>query len=63
MTKEPVLFRLIVTPCCGQMLCWVNPRLPNFCPECGKSVYMDLKFHKKECILISHPEAMLEYDI
>jgi hypothetical protein len=23
-TKEKVLFRLIVTPCCGQMLCWVQ---------------------------------------
>jgi hypothetical protein len=20
----------IATPCCGQMLCWVNPRLPNY---------------------------------
>jgi hypothetical protein len=23
-------FRLIQMPCCGQLLCWVNPRLPNF---------------------------------
>jgi hypothetical protein len=23
-------FRLIVMPCCGQLLCWVNPRLPNY---------------------------------
>lgn len=32
-------FRLIHTGCCGTLLCWVNPRLPNFCPECGKSCY------------------------
>jgi len=23
-------FRFIQMPCCGQMLCWVNPRLPNY---------------------------------
>jgi hypothetical protein len=23
-------FRLIQMPCCGQLLCWVNPRLPNY---------------------------------
>jgi hypothetical protein len=23
-------FRLIIMPCYGQMLCWVNPRLPNY---------------------------------
>src|SRR5262245_26836305 len=31
--QSPVHFRLIQMPCCGQMLCWVNPRLPNYCPE------------------------------
>jgi hypothetical protein len=25
--------------CCGHLLCWVNPRLPSYCPECGKFVY------------------------
>jgi hypothetical protein len=29
--NERVIFRLIMTPCCGHMLCWVNPRFP----ECG----------------------------
>lgn len=60
--KEKVLFRLIVTPCCSQMLCWVNPRLPNYCPECGKFIYADLKVHKPHQILVSHPEAWLQYD-
>jgi hypothetical protein len=34
-TTERVMFRLISMGCCGQLLCWVNPRLPNYCPECG----------------------------
>jgi hypothetical protein len=44
MTRERIHFRLIKTPCCGHLLCWVNPRLPNFCPECGKSIYRQLRF-------------------
>jgi len=40
--RELVKFRLFKMPCCGQMLCWVNPRTPNYCPECGKFVYGEL---------------------
>ena len=40
---ERVTFRLIVMECCSQVLCWVNPRFPNYCPECGKPVYPDVK--------------------
>jgi hypothetical protein len=43
MTHEKVLFRMFQMPCCGQALCWVNPRLPNHCPECGERVYVQLK--------------------
>lgn len=39
MTAERVHFRLIQTPCCSSLLCWVNPRLPSYCPECGASIY------------------------
>lgn len=42
-TTERVHFRLIQTPCCGQLLCWVNPRFPSFCPECGKGIYPEVK--------------------
>lgn len=42
-TREICHFRLIKTPCCGHLLCWVNPRLPNYCPECGAKTYMKLK--------------------
>jgi hypothetical protein len=43
MTLSKVRFRLFSMPCCGHALCWVNPRLPNYCPECGKSTFAQLK--------------------
>jgi hypothetical protein len=41
LTKVP--FRLIETPCCHTLLCYVNPRLPNYCSECGERIYARLK--------------------
>ncbi len=41
--NERIIFRLIHTPCCHTLLCWVNPRLPNVCPECGERIYAKLK--------------------
>jgi hypothetical protein len=26
-------------PCCHILICWVNPRRPNYCPECGARVF------------------------
>lgn len=43
MGRERIQFRLLQTPCCIGLLCWVNPRLPNFCPECGARIYAKLK--------------------
>ena len=43
MSNERIKFRLFQMPCCGHQLCWVNPRLPNHCPECGKHVLIQLK--------------------
>lgn len=46
MTKsygEKVPFRLFQMPCCGMLLCWVNPRLPTYCPECGKRCLLELR--------------------
>lgn len=34
-----VQFRLIHMPCCHILLCWVNPRRPVYCPECGTQVF------------------------
>lgn len=42
-TSQVVKFRLFRMPCCGQLLCWVNPRLPNHCPECGNKVFSKLQ--------------------
>jgi hypothetical protein len=52
-----VSFRLIHTPCCHTLLCWVNPRLPNYCPECGQAIYAAIKFNG---ILVEAREAWLE---
>lgn len=57
-TTEPVKFRLFTMPCCGICICWVNPRLPNFCPECGLRVLLDLRA-KPELTLFSDDEAEL----
>lgn len=54
-TTERVPFRLIQTPCCGTLLCWVNPRLPNACPECGTRIYPQVR----SCVLVHDPDAML----
>jgi hypothetical protein len=59
METERVFFRLIRMPCCGQVLCWVNPRFPNFCPECGKSVSATVK----ECVLKTDGNALLTLDM
>ena len=42
-TTEIVRFQLFRMPCCSQQLCWVNPRFPNYCPECGASVLSKLR--------------------
>jgi hypothetical protein len=33
--RQRVYFKLIVCPHCAMMICWVNPRRPNYCCECG----------------------------
>lgn len=58
-SNERVQFRLIQTPCCKQMLCWVNPRLPNFCPECGTNVMARVR----ECVLRVDNDAQLRHSI
>lgn len=55
-TTERVHFRLIRTPCCESLVCWVNPRFPSFCHECGKSVYPEIK----GCVLYEDDSAILK---
>lgn len=38
-SNELVQFRLLNMPCCNILLCWVNPRRPMYCPECGQRVF------------------------
>lgn len=54
-TNERVPFRLIQTPCCSTLLCWVNSRLPSYCPECGKHIYPDVR----SCVLVLDETATL----
>ncbi len=55
---ERVKFRLIYTPCCATLLCWVNPRLPNYCPECGSTILAKLR-HDPTRILVTDHNAEL----
>jgi hypothetical protein len=38
-SNEQVTFRLLQMPCCHILICWVNPRRPNYCPECGARIF------------------------
>jgi hypothetical protein len=42
-THERVPFRFLSCPHCKHQICWINPRLPNYCPECGKDVTTTIK--------------------
>jgi ribosomal protein S27E len=42
-TNEQVPFRLIACPECNHQICWVNPRLPSYCPECAQPIYIRLR--------------------
>jgi hypothetical protein len=57
-THERIQFRLLHMHCCGHLLCWVNPRLPSYCPECGRHVYPNVR----EDVRISDSEAHIIYD-
>lgn len=54
MITELIEFRLFRMPCCKQLLCWVNPRLPNRCPECGERVYQQLRTQPE---MLNRPET------
>lgn len=57
--NERIPFRLLHMPCCGHRLCWVSPRLPNHCPECGRHVLLALK--TGEHTWISDDDAWIRY--
>jgi len=54
---ERVTFRVIKTPCCSHLLCWVNPRFPTYCPLCGKRIFPEVKRE----VLTFDDEAVLSW--
>lgn len=58
MSTDRVHFRLIHMECCGHMFCHVNPRLPTYCPSCGKLIYPTVK----SWVVNSDENATLKYD-
>ena len=62
LTNELIQFRLFKMPCCQMLICWVNPRTPNYCPECGQFVFTKLK-NEVDNILVNDLKARLRYHI
>lgn len=60
-TNENIRFRLIVCPECTHQMCWVNPRLPNHCPECGKSIFLKLRTDPESHIKLDNDKATIRY--
>ena len=58
MTNERIQFRLIHMECCGHLLCWVNPRFPTHCPECGETIYPRVR----GWVTLSDPNAHIRYN-
>ena len=56
--NERVEFRLIKMECCNHLLCWVNPRMPSHCPECGRGVYPDVR----SWVTVCDANARLRFD-
>jgi len=59
--NERVPFRLFKMPCCGFQLCWVNPRLPTYCPECGELVFHNLQHEQN--VLLKDDNAWLKVHV
>lgn len=50
-TNERVPFRLIICEHCAHNFCWINPRPPTYCPECGQNIFA----HIRENTLVNEP--------
>lgn len=57
-TTERIHFRLMVCQECSFVMCWVNPRFPNYCPECGKFIYSTIRGG----VVLTDENATLKYD-
>jgi hypothetical protein len=59
--NEKIKFRYLVMPCCNTQLCWVNPRLPTYCPECSQHVLTALRTEPDKHILVTDDNAWIRY--
>lgn len=60
-TSERVVFRMIQCPKCNHLLCWLNPRLPTYCNECGQMIIGALRTDPSKIVVADHG-AHLRYD-
>jgi hypothetical protein len=60
--NENVKFSMLHMPCCGTLLCHVNPRMPNYCPECGTRFPGGLRRIHPQAILFTDDNAWLKYN-
>lgn len=54
---ERITFRLIQCPECNVLLCCVNPRFYNYCPECGKFIFDRIR----GCVLAKDENATISW--
>jgi hypothetical protein len=54
---ERVHFRVVNMECCHTVVCLVNPRFPNYCPECGARCYPQIK----QWVVSDSPDACIKY--
>lgn len=57
MASQVVILRVIHMPCCHHQVCWVNPRLPNYCPECGVFIFEKVRAG----IMAQYDNALLHF--
>lgn len=57
---EFVPFKVYKMPCCGHLLCWINTRPPNYCPECGGRVFPEIR--NPNHWLVNDPNARLIHE-
>lgn len=55
--NERVHFRVMICPLCSFVMCWVNPRFPNYCSECGEHIYPQIK----SCVTVDDNDSWLKY--
>ena len=58
--KVLVHYRELQCIACNHMTSWIEFRLPNYCPECGKHIFLKLKF---DGILVEGKNVWIEMEL